>query len=162
MPSRPVGPVDKILFAYARVYKSPLPSSRCVPMNVSTQMNSDPTMLPFDKARVLIDTTLEQCRGLTNSLYKQPDTMVVVNKGDVWTVAYKNRGSVIEYQLVDGPSTPMCIMRKVEGVSQPIPTGEEEVLFMGVFLTGTDSEVMNRVAMAHALHYHHHFLPASL
>ena len=131
-------------------------------MNVSALLNSDPTMLPFEKARVLIDTTLEQCRGLTNSLYRQPDTMVVVNEGDVWRVEYKNRGSVIEYQLVDGPSTPMCIMRKVEGVSEPIPPGKEEVLLIGVFLEGSDSEVMNRVALAHALHAHHRCLPASL
>ena len=130
-------------------------------MNVSALLN--PVATPqFDKVHKLIDETLDQCRQLSNSIYNDPSTMVVANQGDVWTVEYNTRGSVLEYRLVDGPSAPMCIMSKVKGVSQPIPPGEEEVLLMGVILEGTDAEVMNRVAMAHALHKHHSHRPVRL
>lgn len=123
-------------------------------MDVSSLLN--PVNNPqLERMRQLIDTTLEQSRVLSNSLYSNPWAMVVAKQDDVWTVKYNTHGSVLKYELLDTAPTPTCIMSKVEGTSGPIPPGVEEVLFIGVPLEGTDSDVMNRIAMAHALHKHH-------
>jgi hypothetical protein len=131
-------------------------------MNVSALLNPTATSPEFERTRKLIEETLDQSKRLCNSIYNNPWTMVVENQGAVWNVQYNNIGSVLQYELVDGPSGPMCIMSKIKGTGKPVPPGEEEVLFMGVSLKGSDSEVMDSVALGHQLHKHHEIEPVKL